>query len=73
MEPRLMTVHEAAEYCRLTPSGFTAWVKDGRMPGPIAGTKRYDKLAIDRALNKLSGIDNSDEDGSAYDAWKRAS
>lgn len=68
-QARLMTVREAADYCRLTPSGFAAWVRDGRLPGPLPGTKRYDRLAIDQALDKLSGIINSEETGNAFDQW----
>ena len=71
LEPRILTKKQAAVYCGLTESGFQAWIDAGRVPGPLPGTKRYDRLAIDRALNTLSGISNSEEASSAYDAWKR--
>lgn len=67
---RLFTREEAAAYCRLSTQGFSQWVKMGRLPGPIAGTARWDLRAIDAALDSLSGIgSNTQED--AFDKWKR--
>lgn len=54
--PRLLTKEQAAHYCGLSPSGLDAWVRAGIVPGPIAGTKRYDLRAIDAALDRHSGI-----------------
>ena len=70
---RLLTREEAAAYCRLSPQGFSNWVKNGRLPGPIAGTARWDLRAIDAALNSLSGIADRDEggiDSLVLDQWK---
>jgi hypothetical protein len=55
-EPRLMTGAEAAAYLGLTPASFTKWVADGRAPRPLPGTRRWDRKAIDLALDKISGI-----------------
>jgi hypothetical protein len=55
-EPRLMTGAEAAAYLGLTPASFTKWVADGRAPRPLPGTRRWDRKAIDLALDKASGI-----------------
>ena len=52
---------EAAAYVGLSPSGFDAWVRAGRLPAPIKGTKVYDKKAIDAALDRLSGLKRSEE------------
>ena len=60
---RLLTRKEAAAYCRLSPQGFSTWVKNGRLPGPIAGTARLDLRAIDAALY---GIRCSATLGSGY-------
>jgi hypothetical protein len=56
IEPRLMMGAEAAAYLGLTPASFTKWVADGRAPKPLPGTRRWDRKAIDLALDKLSGI-----------------
>jgi len=68
MSPRLMTRQEAAEYCRLTPSRFSQLVKAGTLPASIPGTTRYDRVAIDRALDKLGGL-TADAELSAFDKW----
>ncbi len=68
--PRVLDRTIAAAYCSLTPAGFSAWVRSGRLPGPIPGTRRWDRRALDAALDRLSGLDHSDDGGSALDAWK---
>jgi len=56
IEPRLMTGPEAAAYLGVTPASFSKWVADGRAPKPLPGTRRWDRKAIDAALDKISGI-----------------
>jgi predicted DNA-binding transcriptional regulator AlpA len=55
-EPRLMSGADAAAYCGVTPATFSKWVADGRAPKPVPGTRRWDRKAIDLALDKASGI-----------------
>ena len=75
MAPRLMTIKEAAAYCRLTVAGYRTWQAKGHVPGPLPGTHRYDRCALDRALDKCSGITQgqyapaNDEPGCAFDAY----
>lgn len=71
MTPRLMTKAEAAAYCAITPSRLSQLVKAGTLPRSIPGTTRWDKAAIDRALDKLSGL-TSDAELSPYQKWKQA-
>ena len=54
--PRLMTREQAAGYCGLTVSGFADWVTRGRLPRPLAGTRRWDRKALDIAIDGLSGL-----------------
>lgn len=79
LEPRGLVREQAAEYCGLTPRGLDSWIKRGVVPGPIAGTHRWDRKALDAALDRLSGLasplpltpeDESPEDALA--AWKRS-
>jgi hypothetical protein len=73
-ESRLTDRAGAAKYCKLTPRAYDKWVKKGLLPGPIAGTRRYDIKAIDIQLDLHSGIigpgadKNTDDD---YERWMR--
>lgn len=66
--PRGMTADQVAAYLSLTTSGVADWVRRGLIPGPIAGTHRWDRKAIDTALDKRSGLVVNA--ASAYDEWK---
>ncbi len=70
MEPRAITKAEAASYCGLTPTGYSAWVRAGRVPGPLPGTRRYCKIALERALDRLSGVEASAPALSPLERWK---
>lgn len=54
--PRILTRGTAAAYCSIKPGTFDHWVSLGRLPKPLPGTKRWDRLAIDAALDRLSGL-----------------
>lgn len=54
--PRLMSGPDAAAYLGLTPAAFSKWVAEGRIPKPLPGTRRWDRKAIDLALDKASQI-----------------
>ena len=70
-EPRLISGSTAAAYCGVTPATFSKWVATGIMPRPIVGTRRWDRRAIDRMLDKLSGITSPVTDEDPFEAWKR--
>lgn len=40
LEPRCLTIAEAAAYCGLTPRGFRHWVAIGRLPVALPSTHR---------------------------------
>ncbi len=67
--PRLLTRAQAAAYCGVGTTTFTAWVRRGIIPGSISATRRWDRKAIDAALDALSRIDSKAE-GEALDQWK---
>ena len=35
---------------------FHGWIRRGILPGPIPGTHKWDRKAIDRALDRASGL-----------------
>lgn len=72
IEPRCLTKDEAAAYCGLTASGFAAWCRQGIVPGPIPGTKRWDRKALDAALDKASGLRHAEaEPDDPWAEWER--
>jgi hypothetical protein len=72
IEPRLLSKAQAAAYCGLSAAGFDDWRRKGTIPAPLSGTTRWDRKALDVALDKLSGLIHHEERESAYDAWKRS-
>ena len=71
MDPRCIPIGEAAAYCGLTPSGFRAWVASGRLPPALPGTRRWDRKAIDAALDRLSGLSSDQTEENDIDLWLR--
>jgi hypothetical protein len=65
----LLSRQQAAAYCNLSPSAFSAWVRSGKLPSPLAGTTRWDLKAIDFALDAMSGLQPQQE-SSALDEWR---
>lgn len=68
--PRLLTRAQAAYYVGLSPNSFDQLVRDGVYPKP-AVRGRYDRHALDRALDRLSGL-TPEQDVSVADpapAW----
>lgn len=54
--PRLISGADAAAYCGVALATWSKWVSDGIMPKPVEFTRRWDRKAIDLALDKASGI-----------------
>ncbi len=72
IQPRGLTREDAAAYCGLTPEGFDVWVKRGIVPGPIPGTQRWDRKAIDLALDRASGLESPQKEDNAFEQWRAA-
>jgi len=71
IEPRLLNRDDAAAYCGLSTDGFDDWRRRGLLPGPIEGTRRWDRKALDLALDKASGIETAGEGLSDLEKWRR--
>jgi hypothetical protein len=67
--PRLLTREQAAAYCGVGTTTFSLWVRRGIIPGPVSKTHRWDRKAIDAALDALSRIDAKAEN-EALDQWR---
>jgi hypothetical protein len=71
-ERRGLSAHEAAAYAGCnTVAAFRTWVRKGLMPGPLPHTHRYDRKAIDAALDRLSGLSTTMIELSEYESWKQ--
>jgi hypothetical protein len=59
VEPRLLSQADAAAYCGMAATKFRQLVDDGVLPKPLFTGGRwqlYDRAAIDRILDAMSGI-----------------
>lgn len=68
MEIRLLTRKEAASYCGIGVSTFDKWVAAGRVPAALKGTRRWDRRALDAALDVASGLKGQSR--SSWDTWR---
>lgn len=68
--PRLIGRKEAAAYCGITPTCFSMWVAQGKMPPAIPGTRKWDRKAIDAKLDEISGL-IADPKEDEFDRWER--
>lgn len=60
--PRLISKGELAQYLGYANSkSLTDLISRGVIPGPIEGTSRFDRLAVDAALDRASGLTNRRE------------
>jgi len=73
MTARLLSGEEAATYCGVSPRTFFRWIALGLMPQKIKGTLKWDRVAIDQAIDRLSNIQpkGHDNDNDAYERWAR--
>jgi hypothetical protein len=66
---RLMTKKQAAEYCGLSHRDFGNWVSKGLIPRALSGTARWDRKALDYALDALSGLASAQERDDPFGEW----
>jgi hypothetical protein len=57
LTPRLLTTHQLAAYLGYGDIGSIAkLIKTGLIPSPLPGTRKWDRHAIDAALDRHSGL-----------------
>lgn len=66
---RLISRKEAASFCGISASRFSQWVTAGVMPMPIQGTRRWDRLAIERMIDARNTLANDNKKG-GFAAWR---
>ena len=66
-----MTKTDAAAYCGCESlAAFDDWVRRGILPGPIPGTHRWDRKAIDMKLDLASGLQPTIAPTTALEEWR---
>lgn len=71
LERRCLTKQQAAEYCGCESlEAFDAWVRKGIVPKAIPRTHRWDRRAIDAALDRASGLVAPSNHLTPYQRWK---
>jgi hypothetical protein len=68
--PPVLTRREAAEMCRISVQTFDSWVRKGILPGPISGTRRWSRSAIERRLAGGVVASSANDPLSPFDEWK---
>ncbi|MDA5192520.1 helix-turn-helix domain-containing protein [Govanella unica] len=61
---------EVAKMCGLSQSAFHHWVRNGILPRPINGTRRYSAEVIRQALRKAHGAVSEKEASGDLDGWR---
>ena len=67
IEPRGLKREQAAAYTGVSVATFDSYRRRGLLPRPTLPGKRYDRVLLDRAMDKLSGIGAT---VSSLDEWK---
>lgn len=68
---RGLSKQEAADYCGCaTLAAFDRWRREGIVPDAIPGTNRWDRKALDAALDRASGLVTDSAELTPYQRWK---
>ena len=68
---RGLSKKEAADYCGCeTLAAFDAWRRKGIIPDAIPRTNKWDRKALDVALDRASGLVTETAELSPYQRWK---
>jgi hypothetical protein len=69
--PPVLTRHDGAKMCGISVSTFDTWVRKGILPGPIAGTRRWSRRAMERRLAGEIAARSTTDEPSPFEQWKR--
>jgi hypothetical protein len=57
--------------CNISVQTFDRWVRKGILPGPIFGSRRWSRGAIEEHLSSHASVPPSIEQPSPFNQWKR--
>ncbi len=67
--PLVLTRTEAATLCKISTRTFDLWIRKEILPGPIPGTRRWSRVAIEQALMPRP-MQSEDSQHSPFGEWK---
>lgn len=71
--PLALTRAQAADLCHLSLTGFDSWVRRGIVPSPIPGTRRWSRVALERAIaGEQPAAVSVNDNLSPFEQWKRS-
>jgi len=70
MQPRGLTREAAAAFVGLAKTSFDAARARGEYPDPTLPGGRYDRVVLEAAMNRLSGLVDEDDITKPLDAWR---
>lgn len=68
--PLFLERTQAADFCGLSKQTFDSWVRKGILPKSMAGTRRWSRLAIERAA--VNGKEQPYSEQSPFTEWKQS-
>jgi hypothetical protein len=69
--PLVLTRPDGAKMCGISVKTFDTWVRKGILPGPMAGTRRWSRRAMERHLEGEIAARSTTDQPSAFEQWKR--
>lgn len=69
--PLVVTRQQAADMCRISVTTFDSWVRKNIVAGPIPGTRRWSRIALERSLSGSTDEPATIAETSAFEQWKR--
>lgn len=68
--PLFLERTQAANFCGLSKPTFDSWVRKGILPRSVAGTRRWSRLAIERAAGGATTQIATEH--SPFEEWKQS-
>lgn len=70
--PLILTREQAAAMCSISVQTFDTWVRKNILPRSISGTRRWSRMAVERAISGNPIASANDAPQSAFEEWKRS-
>jgi predicted DNA-binding transcriptional regulator AlpA len=70
-ESLVLTRSQAAAMCGISVHTFDQWVQKGILPPAIRKTRRWSRVAVERALAAQAHAPPADNHSSPFEEWKR--